>query len=93
MFDGSSFQQVDDVAMRSPLGPLLANIFMAYVEDLLYKSNLNEEIGFWARYVDDVFVIFNKINPKINNILLFLNNIHPNIKFTVENEVNHHFHF
>ena len=48
---------------------------------------------FWARYVDDVFVIFNKINPKIKDILLFLNNVHPKIKFTAENEVNHHFHF
>ena len=46
MFDGSLYQQVDGVAMKSPLGPLLANIFMTYVEDLLFKSNLNEEIGF-----------------------------------------------
>ena len=66
---------------------------MAYVEDLLFKSNLNEEIGFWARYVDDIIVISNKINPTINDILLFLDNVHPNIKFTVENEVNRHFHF
>ena len=64
---------------------------MAYVEDLLLESNLNEEIGFWAKYVDDIFVIFNKINPNINAILLFLNNINLNIKFTFENEVNHHF--
>ena len=93
LFDGSLYQQVDGVAMGSPLGPLLANIFMAYVANLLFKSNLNEEIGFWARYVDDVLVIFNKINPKINDILLSINNVHPNNKFTVENEVNHHFHF
>ena len=26
LFDGSSYQQVDGVAMRSPLEPLLANI-------------------------------------------------------------------
>ena len=31
LFDGSLYQQVDRVAMGSPLGPLLANIFMAYV--------------------------------------------------------------
>ena len=79
--------------MGSLLGPLLVKIFMIYVEDLLFKSNLNEEKGFWTRYVDDVFVIFNKINLKINDILLFINNAHSNIKFTVENEVNHHFHF
>ena len=93
LLDGFLYQQVDGVAMGSPLGPLLAKIFMVYEDDLLFKSNLNEEIGFWARYVDEVFVIFNKINPKINDSLLFLNNVHPNIKFAVENEVNHHFHF
>ena len=79
--------------MESPLDPLLANIFIADVEDLLFKSNLNEEIGFWAKYVDGIFVIFNKISPNITDILLFLNNVHLNIKFTVEYEVNHHFHF
>ena len=47
----------------------------------------------WAKYVDDVFVIFDKKNPKINDIQLFLYNVHPNIKFTVENEVNHNFNF
>ena len=60
------------MTMGSFLGPLLANIFMAYVSDLLFKSKLNEEIGFWASYVDNIFVIFNKLNPNINDILLFI---------------------
>ena len=60
-FYGSLYQQVDDVAMENPLGSLLINIFMTYVKDLLFKNNLNEEIGFWARYVNDVIVIFNNI--------------------------------
>ena len=42
----SLYQQVDNVAMENPLGSLLKNIFMTYVEDLLFKSNLNKEIGF-----------------------------------------------
>jgi hypothetical protein len=75
------------------LGPLLANIFMAHVEKSLFDSDLKQEIGFWTRYVDDIFVVFDKLNPKINDILLFLNKIHPNIKFTVENEINHCLHF
>ena len=66
---------------------------MAHVEDLLFKSNLNEEIGFWARHDDEISVILYKIIPKINDILLFFNKIHPNIKFMVENEENHYFYF
>ena len=93
LFNGLLYQQVDGVAMGSPLGPLLANIFMSHVEKLLFNSDLKKEVNFWVRYVDDVFVIFDKANPNINNILGFLNNIHPNIKFTVEHKVNHCLHF
>ena len=40
-----------------------------------------------------IFSIFDKVNPNINSILAFLNNIHCNIKFTVEHETNHCLHF
>ena len=93
LFNGLLCQQVDGVAKGSLLGPLLANIFMSHVEKLLFKSDLKQEVNFWVRYVDDVFVTFDKVNPNINNILVFLNNIHPNIKFTVEHEINHCLHF
>ena len=62
--------------MGSPLGPLLANIFMSHVEKLLFNNNLKQEVNFWVRYFDDGFGIFNKVNPNINNILVFLNNIY-----------------
>ena len=34
IFDGRLYQQVDDVAMGSPLGPLFANIFMSFHEQI-----------------------------------------------------------
>ena len=92
LFNGLLYQQVDGVAMGSPLGPLLANIFMSHVEKLPFNSDLKKEVNFWVRYVDDVFVIFDKVNPNINTILGFLNTVHPNIKFTVKHEVNHCLH-
>ena len=63
LFNGLSYQQVDGVAMGSLLGPLLANIFMFHVGKLLFNSGLKQEVNFWVRYVDDVFVIFDKVNP------------------------------
>ena len=93
LFNGLLYQQIDGVAMGSPLGPLLANVFMSHVEKLLFNSELKKEVNFWVRYVDDIFVIFDKVNPNINSILAFLNNIHRNIKFTVEHETNHCLHF
>ena len=65
---------------------------MFHVEKLLFNNYLKQEVNFWVRYIDDVFVTFDKVNPNVNNILVFLNNIHPNIKFTVEHEVNHSLH-
>ena len=33
LFDGQYYDQIDDVAMGSPLGPVLANIFMCHFEE------------------------------------------------------------
>ena len=34
-FNGSLYEQIDGVAMGSPLGPLLANVFMSSIEEKL----------------------------------------------------------
>ena len=49
-------------------------------------KNLKElGVNLWYRYVDDVFATLS-VPGKESEILLFLNNRHPNIKFTVEKE-------
>ena len=48
--------QRDDVAMGSPLGPVLAGIFMVNLERLLVPK-LNVYINFWRRYVDDLIAL------------------------------------
>ena len=50
------FQQTDGVAMGSPLGPVIANIFMSELERELVPK-LNEKMFVWLRYVDDTFTI------------------------------------
>ena len=37
-YDGLMYRQKDGVAMRSPLGPVLANIFIGYYESLIDKD-------------------------------------------------------
>jgi hypothetical protein len=73
--------------MGSPLGPLFANIFM----DEFEQKHINKlrELGVvtWNRYVDDVFATINN-KEQCQQILEYLNNQHPNIKFTVEKERN-----
>ena len=84
-FDGKFYDQVDGVAMGSPLGPLFANAFMVD----FFQNNKTElaRLGVikWWRYVDDIFATLNNKN-QAEAILAYLNAQHTNIKFTIEPE-------
>ena len=74
--------------MDSPLAPVLANIFMGfYKSKWLNEYNLNKP-KFYLRYVDDILAAFDKEQDSLN-FLNFLNKRHPNIKFTIEKQINH----
>ena len=76
------------LAMGSPLSPLLADVFMNSLEEKIFKSPLATQILFWKRYVDDIFGIFKGTLEQLNNLHLYLNSLHPSIKFTLEIETN-----
>ena len=78
------FVQIDGVAMGSPLGPILADLFMSNLEQKLNKFSTNKPL-IWIRYVDDIFCIF-KNNQNIKDFLIRINKWHPNVKFTPEHE-------
>ena len=74
--------------MGSPLALVLVNIFMGFYESKwLNEYNLNKP-KFYLRCVDDILAAFEKEQDPLD-LLNFLNNKHPNIKFTLEKEVNH----
>ena len=88
LFNSKFYNQIDGVAMGSPLATVLANIFMGfYKSKRLNEYNLNKP-KFCLRYVDDIPAAFEKEQDSLN-FLNFLNNKHPNIKFTIEKQVNH----
>jgi hypothetical protein len=86
-FNGDFYDQVDGVAMGSPLGPLFANVFMSNFETKHVQEMKRLGLKRWKRYVDDVFATFNR-EEQSNQVLAFLNAQHANIKFTLEKENN-----
>ena len=74
--------------MGTPLAPVLATIFMSF-----YKSKwLNEynfkKSKFYLRYLDDILAAFANEQDSLNCLKL-LNNRQPDIKFTVEKQINY----
>ena len=67
--NGTLYEQVEGVAMGSPLGPLLANTFMCSREEKLEEKN--ELPSFYKRYVDDTLTIM----PDLNKANIFLDKI------------------
>ena len=82
-FNGVIYRQVDGVAMGSPLGPVLANVFMVELEKILVPQ-LESSVALWYRYVDDTFTFIKK--GKLEEVLERLNSFHDSIKFTYEKE-------
>ena len=53
------YKQKDGMAMGSPLGPTLANVFLSFYEVKLIEQCPKEfKPVFYRRYVDDIFVLF-----------------------------------
>ena len=88
MFNGKFYNQIDGVAMGSPLAPVLAKIFMGFNESKwLNEYNVNKPKSY-LRYVDDILAASHKEQDSLN-FLNYLNKRHPNIKFTIEKQINH----
>ena len=66
------------------------NIFMEHFErNALANSVYVPKI--WKRYVDDIFAIWPHRKEHLDTFLSYFKNIHPAIKFTIQNEDDQHF--
>ena len=89
-FNNQMYKQLDSVAMCSPLGPALANIFVGFHESRLFDNTAKP--GVYFRFVDDTFAIFGS-ELGCDHFQEKLNLLHPALKFTVEKEQNNSLNF
>ena len=87
LFNGNYYQQIDGVAMGSPLGPTLANIFLGQNEvKWLNDCPSSCKPLYYRRYVDDLFLLFR--GPECVDIFKnYMNSKHSNINFSSESEI------
>ena len=78
------YKQIDGLAMGSPLAPLLANWFVAMIENKLLCDTSVNQPTFYRRYVDDIFAVFRCVDER-DAFFEKLNKAHKNLSFTVEN--------
>ena len=80
-FQDQFCEQVEGAAMGSPVSPIVANLYMEYLEQKALSTAPNPP-RFWHRFVDDTFVIHKEVNKQ--GFLQHINSVDPAIKFTVE---------
>ncbi|BHF73512.1 hypothetical protein SprV_0401659300 [Sparganum proliferum] len=82
-FDETIYEQVKGTPMGSPISGFIAEAVLQRLESLVFQHHKPK---FWARYVDDTFVVIER-----DQVLTFqehLNAVFPDIQFTMEEEEN-----
>ena len=92
IIDGQFYEQMDGVAMGSPLSPVIVNFFMEDFERKAIEQAMHKPVC-WFRYVDDTFVIWPHGQEKLTEFLNHLSGLHNKIQFTMEKEEEGHLPF
>lgn len=78
IFSGRIFHQLQGTAMGSPCAPSYANLYLGWWEFSTVFGDFPPEgvdhVGLWARYIDDIFVIW---QGSSQNFLISLTNLTP----------------
>ena len=86
MFNNKFYKQIEGVAMGSPFGPALANIYMCSFKNKWLKDCRHSlKPVFYRRYVDDIFVLFSTLD-QAEKFKKYLSSKHLNINFSIEKE-------
>ena len=90
IFKGTHYDQIDGVAMGSPLAPVLSLLIFSWVTTrrIWLEQYRDSQVLYYRRYVDDTFCLVLNSERDADLSFNFINNQHPNIHFTMERESN-----
>eukprot|EP00061_Rhincodon_typus_P004539 g22838.t1 len=81
-FNSSYFLPTKGVAMGTRMGTSQACLFVAYVEQSLFRSYTGTIPQLFLRYIDDCFDTASCSHEELEQFINFINTFHPNLKFT-----------
>ena len=89
-FNNTNYLQISGTAMGTKFAPNYANLVLGYLEHLLFyiiqtKFSISIAIKFrkrYKRYLDDVFIIWDKHDGEFEDVLDIMNDLNHKIKFT-----------
>ena len=77
LFNGEFYKQIDGLAMGGPLGPSLANFFLAHLEKTRISKCPKEILPkLYLRYIDDIFALLHE-KQSHEDFFHFINALHP----------------
>ena len=91
-FNSKDYIPIRGTAMGPKVAPTYVTLVMGYLENNLYET-IEDRYGTtarnkctknWKRYLDDRFIMWDERIDKIEHFLQSLQNLHKNIKFTIE---------
>lgn len=69
--------------MGTRMAPSYANIFMYYIEEEIPRLSPHK-LMFYVRFIDDIFMIWDKGLDNLQTFFNLANSFHPSIKFTFD---------
>lgn len=81
-FKGQIYKQKEGLFIGNSLSPILSEVFMGSLEKSMKNKPWFPKL--WARYIDDIVVKIKR--NALQQLMVELNNMHPSIKFTFEEE-------
>ncbi|XP_057307323.1 uncharacterized protein LOC130645336 [Hydractinia symbiolongicarpus] len=84
MFLNEIYLQLLGTAMGTKVAPPYASLFLGLFEQVFIFDKFPNLITIFLRFLDDIFFIWEHSEEELHKFFIYLNSIHPTIKFTYE---------